>query len=168
MSNIREESSLDPTDLRLLDHLQTDARITNVALAESASLSPAPCLRSVRDLEAAGVIRGYATLLDPEALGLHVSAFIQISLEKQVVNALRNFEETIADYPEVMECYLMAGDPDYLIRVLVPTIQALERFMMDFLTKVPGVANIRSSFALKQVRYKTALPLPANGLTLGS
>jgi DNA-binding Lrp family transcriptional regulator len=67
-----------------------------------------------------------------------------------------------------MECYLMAGDPDYLIRVLVPTIQALERFMMDFLTKVPGVANIRSSFALKQVRYKTALPLPANGLTLGS
>ena len=104
MSNIREESSLDPTDLRLLDHLQTDARITNVALAESASLSPAPCLRRVRDLEAAGVIRGYATLLDPEALGLHVSAFIQISLEKQVVNALRNFEETIAGYPEVMVC----------------------------------------------------------------
>jgi DNA-binding Lrp family transcriptional regulator len=96
-----------------------------------------------------------------------VNVFIHVSLEKQVEEALQHFEEAISDRPEVMECYLMAGDPDYLIRVLVPTIQSLERFMMDFLTKVPGVANIRSSFALKQVRYKTALPLPANGLTLG-
>ena len=159
MSNIREESSLDPTDLRLLDHLQTDARITNVALAESASLSPAPCLRRVRDLEAAGVIRGYATLLDPEALGLHVSAFIQISLEKQVVNALRNFEETIADYPEVMECYLMTGDSDYLLRVVAHDLKGLQSLIVDRLARLPNVANIRSSIALKQVKYKTALPL---------
>ena len=159
MSNIREESSLDPTDLRLLDHLQTDARITNVALAESASLSPAPCLRRVRDLEAAGVIRGYATLLDPEALGLHVSAFIQISLEKQVVNALRNFEETIAGYPEVMECYLMTGDSDYLLRVVAHDLKGLQRLIVDRLARLPNVANIRSSIALKQVKYKTALPL---------
>lgn len=159
MSNIREESSLDPTDLRLLDHLQTDARITNVALAESASLSPAPCLRRVRDLEAAGVIRGYATLLDPEALGLHVSAFIQISLEKQVVNALRNFEETIAGYPEVMECYLMTGDSDYLLRVVAHDLKGLQSLIVDRLARLPNVANIRSSIALKQVKYKTALPL---------
>ena len=159
MSNIREESSLDPTDLRLLDHLQRDARITNVALAESASLSPAPCLRRVRDLEAAGVIRGYATLLDPEALGLHVSSFIQISLEKQVVNALRNFEETIADYPEVMECYLMTGDSDYLLRVVAHDLKGLQSLIVDRLARLPNVANIRSSIALKQVKYKTALPL---------
>ena len=159
MSNIREESSLDPTDLRLLDHLQTDARITTVALAESASLSPAPCLRRVRDLEAAGVIRGYATLLDPEALGLHVSAFIQISLEKQVVNALRNFEETIASYPEVMECYLMTGDSDYLLRVVAHDLKGLQSLIVDRLARLPNVANIRSSIALKQVKYKTALPL---------
>ena len=159
MSNIREESSLDPTDLRLLDHLQTDARITNVALAESASLSPAPCLRRVRDLEAAGVIRGYATLLDPEALGLHVSSFIQISLEKQVVNALRNFEETIAGYPEVMECYLMTGDSDYLLRVVAHDLKGLQSLIVDRLARLPNVANIRSSIALKQVKYKTALPL---------
>ena len=159
MSNIREESSLDPTDLRLLDHLQTDARITNVALAESASLSPAPCLRRVRDLEAAGVIRGYATLLDPEALGLHVSAFIQISLEKQVVNALRNFEETIAGYPEVMECYLMTGDSDYLLRIVAHDLKGLQSLIVDRLARLPNVANIRSSIALKQVKYKTALPL---------
>ena len=159
MSNIREESPLNPTDLRLLDHLQTDARITNVALAESASLSPAPCLRRVRDLEAAGVIRGYATLLDPEALGLHVSSFIQISLEKQVVNALRNFEETIASYPEVMECYLMTGDSDYLLRVVAHDLKGLQSLIVDRLARLPNVANIRSSIALKQVKYKTALPL---------
>ena len=159
MSNIREDTSLDPTDLRLLDHLQRDARITNVALAESASLSPAPCLRRVRDLEAAGVIRGYATLLDPEALGLHVSAFIQISLEKQVVNALRNFEETIAGYPEVMECYLMTGDSDYLLRVVAHDLKGLQSLIVDRLARLPNVANIRSSIALKQVKYKTALPL---------
>ena len=117
---------------------------------------------------ARGLIREQVTLLDADLLGLHVNVFIHVSLEKQVEEALQHFEEAISDRPEVMECYLMAGDPDYLIRVLVPTIQSLERFMMDFLTKVPGVANIRSSFALKQVRYKTALPLPANGLTLGS
>ena len=107
-------------------------------------------------------------LLDADLLGLHVNVFIHVSLEKQNELALQQFESAISDRPEVMECYLMAGDPDYLIRVLVPTIQSLERFMMDFLTKVPGVANIRSSFALKQVRYKTALPLPANGINLGN
>jgi DNA-binding Lrp family transcriptional regulator len=119
-------------------------------------------------MEELGLIREQVTLLDADLLGLHVNVFIHVSLEKQVEEALQHFEEAISDRPEVMECYLMAGDPDYLIRVLVPTIQSLERFMMDFLTKVPGVANIRSSFALKQVRYKTALPLPANGLTLGN
>jgi len=108
-----------------------------------------------------------ARITNADLLGLHVNVFIHVSLEKQNELALQQFEGAISDRPEVMECYLMAGDPDYLIRVLVPTIQSLERFMMDFLTKVPGVANIRSSFALKQVRYKTALPLPANGINLG-
>jgi len=119
-------------------------------------------------MEELGLIREQVTLLDADLLGLHVNVFIHVSLEKQNELALQQFESAISDRPEVMECYLMAGDPDYLIRVLVPTIQSLERFMMDFLTKVPGVANIRSSFALKQVRYKTALPLPANGISLGA
>jgi DNA-binding Lrp family transcriptional regulator len=115
-------------------------------------------------MEELGLIRDQVTLLDADLLGLHVNVFIHVSLEKQNELALQQFEGAISNRPEVMECYLMAGDPDYLIRVLVPTIQSLERFMMDFLTKVPGVANIRSSFALKQVRYKTALPLPPDGL----
>ncbi len=92
--------------------------------------------------------------------------FIQVSLEKQVEDALRRFEEAISERPEVMECYLMTGDADYLLRVVMPDMQALERFIVDQLTKIPGVSNIRSSFALKQVRYKTALPLPSTGLTL--
>ncbi|HQU90345.1 MAG TPA: Lrp/AsnC family transcriptional regulator, partial [Denitromonas sp.] len=107
---------MDQTDIALLNRLQADARITNVALAERVHLSPAPCLRRVRDLETSGVIRGYVTLLDPEAVGLDISMFIQVSLEKQVSNALRVFEETIERYPEVMECYLMTGDSDYLLR----------------------------------------------------
>jgi Lrp/AsnC family leucine-responsive transcriptional regulator len=89
-----------------------------------------------------------------------VSVFMQVSLEKQVQSALEIFERAIRDRPEVMECYLMTGDADYLLRVVVPDVPALERFILDFLTKVPGVGNIRSSFALKQVKYKTALPLP--------
>lgn len=159
MRNKRKLSEFDQFDIRLLNRLQNDARITNVALAEAAHLSPAPCLRRVRDLEAAGVIRGYVTLLDPEVLGLDVSVFIQVSLEKQVGQALRTFEETIEGYPEVMECYLMTGDSDYLLRVVAPDLKALQSFIVDRLAKIPHVASIRSSITLKQVKYKTALPI---------
>jgi DNA-binding Lrp family transcriptional regulator len=154
------QSSLDAIDYRILDRLQDDARLTNVDLAKAVNLSPSPCLARVRALEADGLISRYVTLLDPVKMGLTVSVFMQVSLEKQVQSALEIFERAIRDRPEVMECYLMTGDADYLIRVVVPDVPALERFILDFLTKVPGVGNIRSSFALKQVKYKTALPLP--------
>ena len=139
---------LDRTDIGILNALQENARITNADLARSVNLSPTPCFNRVKAMEELGLIREQVTLLDADLLGLHVNVFIHVSLEKQNELALQQFEGAISDRPEVMECYLMAGDPDYLIRVLVPTIQSLERFMMDFLTKVPGVANIRSSFAL--------------------
>jgi DNA-binding Lrp family transcriptional regulator len=153
------ENTLDAIDYRILDRLQDDARLTNVDLAKAVNLSPSPCLARVRALEADGLIDRYVTLLDPVKVGLTVSVFISVSLEKQVESALEIFERAIRDRPEVMECYLMTGDADYLIRVVVPDVPALERFILDFLTKVPGVGNIRSSFALKQVKYKTALPL---------
>ena len=98
-------------------------------------------------------------LLDALALGLTVSVFIQVRLERQVEKALETFERAIAERPEVMECYLMTGDSDYMLRVMVADVQALERFIVDFLAKIPGVGNLKSSFALKQVKYKTALPL---------
>lgn len=158
---------LDRTDIGILNRLQENARITNAELARAVNLSSTPCFNRVKAMEELGLIRQQVTLLAPELLGLHVNVFIHVSLEKQVVDALARFESAIAERPEVMECYLMTGDADYLLRVLVPDIQALERFILDHLTKIPGVANIRSSFALKQVRYKTALPLPPNGLMVG-
>lgn len=151
--------AIDATDARILDALQADAKLTNVELAARVHLSPSPCLARVRRLEEAGLISKYVALLDPLKLGLSVSVFIQIRLEKQVERALEVFEAAIGKYPEVMECYLMTGDADYLIRVVVPDVPALERLIVDELSKIPGVANIRSSFALKQVKYKTVLPI---------
>ena len=115
--------------------------------AQSLNVTPSAISQRVKALEDSGVIRQQVTLLAPEVLGLDVNVFIHVSLEKQVEQSLHRFEEEIAERPEVMECYLMTGDPDYLLRVLLPSIQALERFL-DYLTRLPGVANIRSSFAL--------------------
>jgi Lrp/AsnC family leucine-responsive transcriptional regulator len=153
-ANLRNMSSmtttpkrLDRIDIGILSQLQQNARITNSELARA-------------------VHKQQVTLLNPEPLGLRINVFIQVSLEKQVEEALQRFEQAIAERPEVMECYLMTGDADYLLRVVMPDMQTLERFILEHLTKIPGVLNIRSSFALKQVRYKTALPLPSSGLTL--
>ncbi len=156
---------LDKVDIGILNLLQEDAGMTNAELAKAVHLSATPCYNRVKAMEDLGLIRRQVTLLDPEILGLHLNVFIHVSLEKQFQSALEQFEATIAARPEVMECYLMTGDADYLLRVLVPDIKALEAFIRQ-LTTAPGVARIRSSFALKQVRYKTALPLPDNGLTL--
>jgi len=153
------EWALDSIDAKILEALQENARTSNVQLAGRAGLSPSPCLRRVRELERAKVIRRYVTLVDPEAVGLPVSVFISVSLEKQVERALDVFEAAVQKCPEVMECYLMTGDADYLLRVVVPDLAAYQRFLMEHLTRIPGVANIRSSFALKQVQYRTALPL---------
>ena len=151
--------SLDAIDLRILRAMQTDARMTNVELAEQVGLSQSPCLRRVRKLEELGVIASHVTLLDQNAVGLPVSVFLQVSLERQVEDALRVFEAAVARWPEVMECYLMTGDADYVLRVVAADLAAYERFLMDRLTRVPGVSSIRSSFALKQVVNKTALPV---------
>jgi Lrp/AsnC family leucine-responsive transcriptional regulator len=155
----RSHPTIDAVDRRILHRLQADAKITNAELARQVGLSPSPCLARVRALERAGVISRHVTLLDPLKVGLGVSVFIQVSLEQQVERALSVFQAAIAGYPEVMECYLMTGDADYLLRVVVADVPALERFILERLTKIRGVASIRSSFALKQVKYETALPL---------
>jgi Lrp/AsnC family leucine-responsive transcriptional regulator len=154
--------SLDAIDIRILSELQQDGGLSNVELARRVNLSPSPCLMRVRALEKEGVIRQYVALADPQALGLGLNVFISISLKEQSKAALADFESRIAEHDEVMECYLMTGDSDYLIRVAVANMAALERFILDQLTPIPGVEKIRSSFALKQVRYKTALPMPKN------
>ena len=139
--------------------MQEDASLTNVDLARKLDLSPSPCLAGVRALEQAGMILRRAALLDPLKLGASVSVFIQVTLEKQAEAVLDRFESAVARFPEVMECHLMTGDSDYLLCAVVPDILALQDFIVGRLSKTAGVANIRSSFALKQVKYKTALPL---------
>ncbi len=154
---------LDIVDFRILAELQADGSLSNVELARRVHLSASPCLARVKALEAAGVIDRYVALVNASALGLGLNVFINISLKTQSKQALAAFEQRIAEQDEVMECYLMTGDSDYLIRVAVPDMAALERFILDRLTPIAGVEKIRSSFALKQVRYKTALPLPVAG-----
>lgn len=151
---------LSTKDIRILSELQADGALTNVDLARRVHLSPSPCLARVKALEASGVIARYVALLDPVKLGLGLNVFISISLTAQNKVSLAEFERRIAEHEEVMECYLMTGDSDYLIRVAVADIAALEKFIIEQLTPIPGIEKIRSSFALKQVRYKTALPLP--------
>jgi DNA-binding Lrp family transcriptional regulator len=154
---------LDEIDIKILHCLQDDARISNVELANRVGLSPAPCLRRVRELEHAGIVRRYVTLVDPAAVNLNVTVFVQITLDLQVEGRLEIFEQAIMRRPEVLECYLMTGDADYLLRVVVPDVSAYEAFLRDALTTIESAAGIKSSFALKQVKYSTALPL-ANGI----
>ncbi len=164
-ANTDEEAprALDEIDRRILEVLQDDARISNVDLAGRVGLSASPCLRRVRDLEERGIVRSYVALLDPGAVGLGVSVFVQVSLERQADHGLETFEKRILERPEVLECYLMTGDADYLLRVVVPDVAAFERFLLDHLTRIPGVSSVKSSFALKQVKYRTSLPLARAG-----
>ncbi|HWH75454.1 MAG TPA: Lrp/AsnC family transcriptional regulator [Methylibium sp.] len=150
---------LDATDLKILRELQADASLPNVELARRVHLSPSPCLARVKAMQASGLIRQYVALLDAQQLGLHLNVFISISLRQQTRPSLESFEARICAREEVMECYLMTGDADYLIRVAVPDMAALERFILEQLSPMKEIEKIRSSFALKQVRYKTALPL---------
>ncbi len=150
---------LDEIDARILRRLQENGRAANIDLAKAVGLSPSPCLRRVNVLEERGVIRKYVALLDPAAVGLPVSVFVQVTLEKQIEKALERFEAAILKRSEVMECYLMTGDSDYLLRVVVPDVAAYERFLLTHITTISGVASVRSSFALKQIKYTTAMPV---------
>jgi DNA-binding Lrp family transcriptional regulator len=113
----------------------------------------------VRALETTGVIKAYAALVDPGAIGLDVSVFTQVSLDRQGEKNLQVFEQAVGAWPEIMECYLMTGDADYLLRVVVPDLAAYEKFLMQKLTRIPGIASIKSSFALRSVKYRTDLPI---------
>lgn len=150
---------LDSIDRRILSTLQQDGRLSNLDLAEAVGLSPSPCSRRVRLLEEDGFIAGYVALLNPASVDLPVHVFVNVTLEKQVQAKLEAFERAILARPEVLECYLMTGDFDYLLRVVVHDLAAYERFVLDHLSRIDGIASIKSSFALKQVQYRTALPL---------
>ncbi len=155
----KENAEIDRIDRKIIKALQDNARLSSQELSDQVGISPSPCWRRVKALEESGVISKYVTLVDPEALGLSISIFTSVSLDKQIETALETFQKAVRKRPEVMECYLMTGDFDYLLRVVVGSLQDYERFLLDHLTKIPGVASIKSSFALKQVKYTTALPI---------
>lgn len=153
------QTALDKTDRKLLALLQEDGRITNQELAERVALSPSACLRRVRALEEAGVIRGYAALLDPALIGLGLLAFVTVKLEKRGRMPTDAFARACRDWPEVVACHATTGDMDYLLRVHVGDLAHFSRFVMDSLLKHPGVIDVKSSFVLEQVKETTALPL---------
>ena len=150
---------LDDIDRRLLSALQENGRLPVTDLAEKIGLTASPCLRRLKILEQAGVIRGYAALIDQHRVGLPVSVFVSVKLEMQREEALERFETAMRDCPEVVECYLMTGPRDYLLRVVAQDLSAYERFLKQTLTRVEGVASIESSFALTQVKYSNVLPI---------
>ena len=149
---------LDAVDRKILELLQADGRMSLAELAEKVGLSPSPCLRRVRMLED-GVISRYVAVLDQRAVGLPVSVFVSIKLEKQREESLNRFAKAVERWPEVLECYLMTGPRDYWMRVVVPDLDAYERFVKQKLTRVEGIASIESSFALEQVKYTNVLPV---------
>jgi DNA-binding Lrp family transcriptional regulator len=155
----RLPDGLDTTDVKILRELQANCSLSNVELAQRVHLSASACLARVKALRHRRLIQREVALLDARQLGLQITVFISISLKQQTREALETFERAIQKHDEVMECYLMTGDADYLMRVVVPDLAALERFILDTLTPIAGIDKIRSSFTLKQVRYKTALPL---------
>ncbi len=154
-----EAVKLDRTDRRILEVLQQDGRIANVELARQVALSPSPCLRRLQRLEETGVIDHYTAILNPERLGLSLLAFVNVSLDKRAGQTTDEFKAAVKQWPEVSECYAMTGEMDYLLRILVTDLQHFSRFVMEKVLRHPGVLDVKSSFALEEVKRTTMLPV---------
>ena len=150
---------MDYIEYKILSTLQKNARLTNLELAKQVGLSASPCLRRVKALEDTGIISGYSAIIDQNKVDLSVNVFVQVSLERQSEEGLEVFEEKIIEYNEVMEAYLMTGEADYLLRIVVKDLQTYEKFLKENLTRIPGISSIRSYFSLKQVTRKYNLPI---------
>ncbi|MCK0105403.1 Lrp/AsnC family transcriptional regulator [Marinobacter sp. S0848L] len=159
-SNDKALAKIDKTDRKILEQLQRDGSLTNQQLAEKVGLSPSPCLRRVRSLEEAGIIIRTATILDHKKLGLALTAVILIGMDRHTPERFADFEEQIANYPEVQECYLITGQSaDYMLKVVVPDMDHYHQFLLNHITRIPGVSGVHSSFVLRRVIDSTALPL---------
>jgi len=155
--------SIDRTDIRLLDLLQRDGRLSNADLAQQVALSPSPCLRRVRQLEEAGYIRRYVALLDPWRVGLGLQAYVTVTLDKRRDSAIEAFDAAMQAAPEVLSCFALTGEMDYLLHVVTEDLEHFSRFLMHRLLKLEGVANVKSSFVLQAIKNTTELPLAQLG-----
>jgi Lrp/AsnC family leucine-responsive transcriptional regulator len=152
--------NVDRYDRRILQTLQADGRISNQDLAEAIGLSPSPCLRRVRALEEAGVITGYRAHLDPAKLGLSLTALIHIAMDRHTPERFANFEKKVSALPEVLECLLITGqDADYQVKVVVTDMEAYQALLLNKITRIEGVSGVHSSFVMRRVVDKTALPV---------
>ncbi len=158
MRNKLHHISLDRIDYAILESLQNNGRISNNELADHVGLSPSACLRRVKSLETAGIIDHYVAIVDQSSAGLPDNVFVQITVEKQTKEKLAEFERKVKECPRIMECYLMSGDADYLLRVIVSDASDYERLHMDVITALPGVSQIKSNFSLRTVTKKTSIP----------
>ena len=155
-----ELAKLDRTDLRILEALQGNGGLTNQQLADAVGLSPSPCSRRVQKLEAAGIIIKRETVLDARKLGLDLTVMIQISMDRHTPERFANFEEKVASFSEVQQCYLVTGqDADYLLKVVVPDIDAYQHFLLNQITRIEGVSGVHSSFVMRRVVDTASLPL---------
>jgi Lrp/AsnC family leucine-responsive transcriptional regulator len=151
---------LDRYDRQIMEVLQADGRISNQDLADRIGLSPSPCLRRVRALEEAGCITGYRALVDAKALGLSLMALIHISMDQHTPERFKHFETAISEVPEVMECLLITGQSaDYQLKVVVKDMDAYQELLLNRITRIKGVTGVHSSFVLRRVVNKTALPI---------
>lgn len=151
--------TLDAIDRRILVELQRDARITNQELAERVQLSPSPCLRRVRRLEDAGIITGYTALVDQARVDLPITAFVRITLQRQDEEVLASVEDHLRSLPQVVEAHLLAGDQDYLLKVVAPSFEAYETFLRTRLRRIPALASLQSTFAYRATKRPSPLPL---------
>lgn len=150
---------MDGYDRSILRHLQQDGRISNLNLAERIHLSAPQTLRRVRTLEEKGVIRGYVAQVDPEALGLGVMAFVNLSLDREQFRNVREVERNLMEFPDIIECHTISGDFDYILKVVAPDLKSLSEFLTDRLMQVPGVANLRSMICLEEIKPVSGLPI---------
>ncbi|MEQ9452677.1 MAG: Lrp/AsnC family transcriptional regulator [Pseudomonadales bacterium] len=153
--------NLDSFDVKILRELQQNADISMQDLGERVGLSHTPCWRRVKRLQEDGVIRRRVTLLDGKSLGLEVNVFVQVTLRNHQENGLALFEDSVEDIPEIVECYTVSGDKDFLLRIVVADVAAYEHLLKHTLINLPGVDNLSSTFALRQVKYTTEYPLVA-------
>ena len=149
---------MDKLDHKIIAELQQNGRLTNQELSERVSLSPSPCLRRVRQLEREGVIEGYTAIVNQEACGLQINAFVSVRLEKQTNKTILGFEQGIHELDDVLACYLMSGESDYLLHVLSPSLKTYESFIRDKLTKIPGIGTLETHFAFGQVKRQVIYP----------
>ena len=156
---VKTTTDLDAIDRRILRALQRDGRLSNVQLAEAIGLSPSPCLRRVRLLEEAGVIRRYGADLDRDQVGLGLTVFVGIKVERHHEEQAEAFRRAVVDLPEVISVHLVSGEADFLLQVVVPDLRAYEHFLTGTLLKLPGVSDIRSNFAISTLKESAPLPL---------